>query len=165
MFATTPRAGQHRSFVMSQLSAHNVAHNDKVAHKLVQSDYERWETCQYLGFDKPLLLHQCGTLSLFPLPLADIAAQNLDLLYHTHSMAGIAGSEGQLLEEDSVGVAGAGLKARPKIEVEANVCMVAILIVGGILDGQDVEGNHDPIYGHQNRLLFLVDLKARAVAT
>jgi len=110
-------------------------------------------------------LHQCGTLSLFPLPLADIAAQNLDLLYHTHSMASIACSEGQLLKEDSIGVTGARLKARPKIEVEANVCMVAILIVGGILDGQDVEGNHDPIYGHQNRLLFLVDLKARAAAT
>jgi len=110
-------------------------------------------------------LHQCGTLSLFPLPLADIAAQNLDLLYHTHSMASIACSEGQLLKEDSIGVTGARLKARPKIEVEANVCMVAILIVGGILNGQDVEGNHNPIYGHQNRLIFLVDLKARAAAT
>lgn len=73
-------------------------------------------------------------------------------------MASVTCSERQLLEEDSTRKASPRLKARAKVEVEADVCVVTVLIVGGILDGQDVERYHHTIYGHQHRLLLLVHL-------
>ena len=116
----------------------------------------------YLGFDEALLLHQCGALSLLPLPLANIAAQHLNLLHHPCSMPHVACPEGQLFQEDSSREACAGLKPSPKVEVEPDVSMVAILIVGGVLDGQNVEGNHDTINRHQDSLLLLIHLKVQA---
>lgn len=62
-------------------------------------------------------------------------------------MPGVSRAERKLLDEDGVGELGARLEAGPKIEVDADVGVVPILVVGCILDGQDVKGNHDPING------------------
>ena len=113
----------------------------------------------YLGFDKALLLHKRSSLSLLLLPLSNTAAQDLDLLHHTGSMPGVACPEGKLLQEDSLRETGARLKARAKVEVQANVGMVPILVVGCILDSQDVKGDHDAIDGYKHRLLLLVYLR------
>lgn len=56
----------------------------------------------YFGLDEALLLHQGSTLSLLLLPLPYAAAQDLDLLHHPHSMAGVARPERQLLQEHSL---------------------------------------------------------------
>ena len=103
-----------------------------------------------LGLDEALLLHQGGTLGLFLLALSYTAAQDLDLLHHSHGMTGVACSERQLLQKDSLRKPGAWLKARSKIEVQADEGMVPILVVGSVLDGQDVEGDHNTVNRYQH---------------
>lgn len=96
------------------------------------------------------MLHQGGTFSLFLLPLSYTAAKDLDLLHHPRSMAGVACPERQLLQKDSLRKPGARLKAWSKIEVQADKGMVPVLVVGSILDGQNVEGDHNTVDWHQH---------------
>ena len=74
-------------------------------------------------------------------------------------MPGVSRPERELLNEDGIGKFGAWLKAGAKVEVDADVGVIAILIVGCILDGQDVEGHHDPINGQQHCFRPLVYLQ------
>ena len=63
-------------------------------------------------------------------------------------MAGVACPERQLLQEHSLRKPRARLKALSKIEVQADEGMVPVLIVGSVLDGQNVEGDHNTIDWH-----------------
>lgn len=57
-----------------------------------------------------------------------------------------------------LGVAQAGLVPAPKVEVEADVGVVCVGVVGGRLDGQNVERHHHSVDGNQHRLAPLVNL-------
>lgn len=69
---------------------------------------------------------------------------------HLGSVSRIAGSQRQLLEENGSGVGAARLEGGPKVEVDADVSVVAITLVeGGALDHEDVEWHHHAVDGNQ----------------
>lgn len=73
-------------------------------------------------------------------------------------MSAVCGPEGELLQEDGLGKARARLKALPKIEDESDIGVLPFLVVCGIFDGENVEGNHNTVDGHQHSFPFLVNL-------
>ncbi len=54
---------------------------------------------------------------------------------------------------------GARLVGEPKVEVDADVGVVAFLAVDCILHCQDVEGDHQAVDGHQDALILLIHLQ------
>ena len=77
-------------------------------------------------------------------------------------MARVGGAEGELFEANRGRELGARLVARPEVEVEADVGVVAVLVVGGVLERQDVKGHHDAVDGNQDHLALRVHLRREA---
>ena len=72
----------------------------------------------------------------------------------------IATSEGKFFNEDALWEFQPGLVRQSKVEVDADVGVVAILVAGNVLDCEDVEGNQHAVYGYQEALALLVKLQA-----
>lgn len=72
----------------------------------------------------------------------------------------IATSEGKFFNEDTLWEFQPGLVRQSKVEVDADVGVVAILVAGNVLDCEDVEGNQHAVYGYQEALALLVKLQA-----
>ena len=73
-------------------------------------------------------------------------------------MASVTRAVGQLLQEDIIGELCAWLERGPEVEVDADVGVVTVLVVGRVLDRQDVDWHHQAVDGHQQRLIALVHL-------
>ena len=74
-------------------------------------------------------------------------------------MAGVCRAERDLLQEDGLRELDARLEAGAKVEVDAHIGVVAVLVVSDSFDRQDVERHHHAIDGQQHRLVALVHLR------
>lgn len=73
-------------------------------------------------------------------------------------MTSISRAERELLDKHGIWESHTRLESGPHIKVDPHKRMVSVLIVGCILDCQDVEGHKHPIDWQQNCFIPLVHL-------